>query len=60
MLPRFQVPKFENNMELVEEVVNLAQKKKCTAAQLALAWVVSLLRKEGMPIDRVTYRGRKS
>lgn len=49
MLPRFQPPNFENNMKLVKEIEILAQKKKCTLAQLALAWVVSLSKKNGMP-----------
>lgn len=49
MLPRFQPPNFENNMKLVKQLETLAQKKKCTSAQLALAWVVSLSKKNGMP-----------
>lgn len=49
MLPRFQPPNFDNNMKLVKEVETLASRKKCTSAQLALAWVVSLSRKPGMP-----------
>ncbi len=70
MLPRFQPPNFENNMKLVKKVETLAQKKKCTAAQLALAWVMSLSKKEGMPtfipipgsttVDRVIENGRAS
>ena len=67
MLPRFQPPNFENNMKLVKKVTTLAQRKKCTAAQLALAWVVGLSKKEGMPafipipgattVDRVIENG---
>ncbi len=49
MLPRFQPPNFETNMKLVKRLETLAQKKNCTAAQLALAWVVSLSNKERMP-----------
>ncbi len=70
MLPRFQPPNFENNMKLVKEVETLAQKKKCTSAQLALAWVVSLSKKNGMPtfipipgsatVDRVIENGKAS
>ena len=70
MLPRFQPPNFENNMKLVKQIAILAQKKKCTSAQLALAWVVSLSKKEGMPtiipipgsatVDRVIENGRAS
>ena len=48
-LPRFQPPNFDNNMKLVREVEVLATKKNCTVSQLALAWVVSLSRREGMP-----------
>ena len=49
LLPRFQPPNFENNMKLVKKLEALAAKKKCSSAQLALAWVVSLSRKQGMP-----------
>ncbi len=49
MLPRFQPANFENNMRLVRKLESLASEKHCTAAQLALAWVVSLSRKKGMP-----------
>ena len=49
LLPRFQPPNFENNMKLVQKMETLATKKKCTSAQLALAWVVSLSKKQGMP-----------
>ena len=49
MLPRFQPPNFENNMKLVKKLETLAQKKKCTSAELALAWLLSLSEKEGMP-----------
>ena len=68
MLPRFQPPNFENNMKLVKKLETLAQKKKCTSAQLALAWVVSLSKKQGMPtiipipgattVDRVIENGK--
>lgn len=70
MLPRFQSPNFENNMKLVNKVETLAQKKKCTSAQLALAWVVSLSKMKGMPtiipipgattVDHVTENGKAS
>lgn len=68
MLPRFQPPNFENNMKLVKKLETLAQKKKCTSVQLALAWVVSLSKKKGMPtiipipgattVDRVIENGK--
>jgi aryl-alcohol dehydrogenase-like predicted oxidoreductase len=39
--PRFQGENFEKNLQLVREVEALAQEKGCTAAQLALAWVLA-------------------
>jgi aryl-alcohol dehydrogenase-like predicted oxidoreductase len=38
-LPRFSGENFARNLELVEQVRSLAEKKGCTAGQLALAWV---------------------
>lgn len=40
-LPKFQGEQFYKNIELVNEIQNLASQKKITASQLALAWVVS-------------------
>jgi aryl-alcohol dehydrogenase-like predicted oxidoreductase len=39
--PRFEGENFEKNMTLVREVEALATEKGCTAAQLALAWVLA-------------------
>ena len=39
--PRYQGAAFAKNMKLVERVQQLAQKKGCTASQLALAWVLA-------------------
>lgn len=39
--PRFQGDNFRRNLELVDAVRELAQAKGCTAAQLALAWVLA-------------------
>ena len=39
--PRFQGAAFDANLRLVEQVQQLADKKRVTAAQLALAWVLS-------------------
>jgi len=39
--PRFQGEAFEHNLELVREVERLAAEKGCTAAQVALAWVLA-------------------
>jgi aryl-alcohol dehydrogenase-like predicted oxidoreductase len=39
--PRFQGENFQKNLELVRRVTALAHEKGCTAAQLALAWVLA-------------------
>jgi aryl-alcohol dehydrogenase-like predicted oxidoreductase len=39
--PRFQGPAIESNLKLAEHVKTLAERKGCTAAQLALAWVLA-------------------
>ncbi len=39
--PRFQGENFGKNLELVEKVKQLATDKGCSAAQLALAWVLA-------------------
>src|SRR6476619_1108544 len=39
--PRFQGENFRKNIELVHEVEAMAREKGCTAAQLALAWVLA-------------------
>jgi aryl-alcohol dehydrogenase-like predicted oxidoreductase len=39
--PRFQGENFYKNLELVREVEKMAAEKGCTAAQLALAWVLA-------------------
>jgi aryl-alcohol dehydrogenase-like predicted oxidoreductase len=39
--PRFQREAFEKNLVLAEEVKALAARKHCTAAQVALAWVLA-------------------
>lgn len=39
--PRFQGENFAKNLELVEQIGRLADKKGCTPAQLALAWVLA-------------------
>jgi aryl-alcohol dehydrogenase-like predicted oxidoreductase len=39
--PRFQGENFERNLELVERIEALAMRKKCTAAQLALGWLLA-------------------
>jgi aryl-alcohol dehydrogenase-like predicted oxidoreductase len=39
--PRFQAENFERNMALVRVIEQIAAGKRCTPAQLALAWVLS-------------------
>ncbi|MDC2864767.1 aldo/keto reductase [Bacillus sp. BP-3] len=39
--PRFSEEAFTSNMKIVEGIKQLAIEKECTAAQLALAWVVA-------------------
>ena len=39
--PRFQGENFEKNLELVKKIEEVARRKNCTAAQLALAWVLA-------------------
>ncbi|GAC1419143.1 MAG: aldo/keto reductase [Flavisolibacter sp.] len=39
--PRFQGENFSKNLELVKKIESLAHSKGCTAAQLALAWVMA-------------------
>jgi aryl-alcohol dehydrogenase-like predicted oxidoreductase len=39
--PRFQGENFQRNLDLVRQVSEIAREKKCTPAQLALAWVLA-------------------
>jgi aryl-alcohol dehydrogenase-like predicted oxidoreductase len=39
--PRFQGENFQRNLALVKRVEEIARQKKCTPAQLALAWVLA-------------------
>jgi aryl-alcohol dehydrogenase-like predicted oxidoreductase len=41
MSPRFSGENFQRNLALVDKVKTLAKEKGCTAAQLALAWVLT-------------------
>lgn len=38
--PRFQGENFQRNLDLVEQVQQIAQEQHCTAAQLAIAWLL--------------------
>src|SRR5436853_44462 len=39
--PRFQGENFQRNLDLVSQVSEIAREKRCTPAQLALAWVLA-------------------
>jgi len=55
--PRFQGENFRKNLELVRRVETIASAKRCTPAQLALAWLLS--RGENVvPIPGVKSRAR--
>ncbi|HLZ13629.1 MAG TPA: aldo/keto reductase [Candidatus Acidoferrum sp.] len=40
--PRFMGENFQKNLELVDRVTQIAREKRCTAGQLALAWLLAL------------------
>lgn len=39
--PRFSAENFPKNLKLTDGLVNLAKKKRCTAGQLSLAWLLA-------------------
>jgi aryl-alcohol dehydrogenase-like predicted oxidoreductase len=39
--PRFQGPNLDRNVELVKKIESIAREKRCTPAQLALAWLLA-------------------
>jgi aryl-alcohol dehydrogenase-like predicted oxidoreductase len=39
--PRFQGENFQRNLDVVDRVEEIARRKKCTPAQLALAWLLA-------------------
>ncbi|KAM0332424.1 hypothetical protein ACHAQA_002705 [Verticillium albo-atrum] len=49
VLPRYQPGNFEINLRLVDKVTDFAARKGCTAAQVAIAWLLTLGRRPGMP-----------
>lgn len=54
-LPRFQTENFQKNVDIVQEIMKMANEKGCTASQLALAWTIA---KGALPIPgtrRVNY-----
>ena len=49
MLPKFQDEAMKQNIKLVNEVNDLASRKGVAPVQIALAWVLTLSGKPGMP-----------
>jgi pyridoxine 4-dehydrogenase len=47
--PRFQPDVFPLNLQLADQVAEIAKKKGVTVAQLAINWVVAQSRKSGVP-----------
>ncbi|KAH6656901.1 voltage-gated shaker-like K+ channel, subunit [Truncatella angustata] len=47
--PRFKPGNFEINVQLVHQVEDMAKKKGCTPAQLAINWTRALSSRPGMP-----------
>ncbi|KAI0169686.1 Aldo/keto reductase [Hypoxylon sp. FL1284] len=47
--PRFQPGNLETNLQLVAQVEDMAARKGCTPAQLAINWTRALARRPGMP-----------
>ena len=49
-IPRFSKEKFPKNMALVDKIRAMSEQRGCTPGQLALAWVLQLSQKPGMPV----------
>ncbi|KAI2617861.1 Aldo/keto reductase [Hypoxylon sp. NC1633] len=47
--PRFQPENFKINLQLIKQVEEMAAKKGCTPAQLAINWTRMLSKRPGMP-----------
>lgn len=47
--PRFQPGAFEHNLQLVNQVEEIAKEKGCTPGQLAIAWVRKHSNRPGLP-----------
>ncbi|OTA58453.1 Aldo/keto reductase [Hypoxylon sp. EC38] len=47
--PRYQPGNFEINLQLAAQVEEMAKKKGCTPAQLAINWTRAISRRPGMP-----------
>jgi aryl-alcohol dehydrogenase-like predicted oxidoreductase len=53
--PRFQGENFQKNLDLVEQVEDIAKRKKCTPAEMALAWLLAQ-GKDIVPIPGTKHR----
>jgi aryl-alcohol dehydrogenase-like predicted oxidoreductase len=53
--PRFRAENFQKNLKIIEAIEELAHKKHCTPAQLAIAWVLTQ-GKDIIPIPGTTKR----
>ena len=49
LTPRFQGENFRNNMELVNAITKVAEKKGCTIAALAISWIKAQSGTKGYP-----------
>lgn len=49
MFPKYQDGNFQENLKLVKEIEKMAERKGCTAAQIALGWLVALSKRPDMP-----------
>jgi len=57
MNPRFQGENFGRNLDLVDRLGEIAREKRCTAAQLALAWLLAQ-GEDIVPIPGTRHRDR--
>jgi aryl-alcohol dehydrogenase-like predicted oxidoreductase len=57
MNPRFQGENFQRNLDLVDRLVEIAREKRCTPAQLALAWLLAH-GEDVVPIPGTRHRNR--
>ncbi|KAL2067122.1 hypothetical protein VTL71DRAFT_1546 [Oculimacula yallundae] len=48
-MPRLQPENFHKNIDLVNKLQSIAEQKGCTPAQLAIAWIRSISKKDGNP-----------
>ncbi|CZS90819.1 hypothetical protein WAI453_003947 [Rhynchosporium graminicola] len=48
-MPKFLPENFHKNIDLVEKLQSIAKQKGCTPAQLAVAWIRSISKKDGNP-----------